>query len=583
MFAMLYVAFLTVYEHYRLDEATIAAMLSKHLTTETPLGPTYANSSHSLLRMQMTTNATIQPKLDNQPNFASQKHSIQWFEPLAIVPVLCFAYQTHEVIVPVYACMKQRFIGSFMKASIFGLVILFFLYNLVGAYGYLTFGENVGPDIMTLYDAQDPIVVVGIVALVVKFITTYPPLMFCGRSALDGLYGEIRKLSTEEFKSSEKTRRYVITTLWFFSTVALAVFAPDISVTLQLLGSMASINVFVFPGMCLISLTMRLRRARLALLMGELPDGESSNCRQRAKDYYLISGSYFGAMKKNASARHNRFNNQQQNLNHHLTNGYNCCATANNSTKQQHFTATFASLIEFENNALVGAEEGTCSGEQSNQQMLLNGVGESSMFGKCQKLNGYGTSQLRHQLRQEEFERITNGSLCSSSQDHHLGSSFARPINDSLDDYSDCDVLQHKCTTGHHHHKCDIINSPIMVSNNHLYNSSSKADWCEPDTNISKDPLLDKSDGTATNDKAHYHLFSNQQQNQNQCLQNSWNNRSATGSLLDRLGSSIAPSTVAQIGISRCTAAGLYLFAAFLIIFGAFIFVLELMNVFGFL
>jgi sodium-coupled neutral amino acid transporter 7/8 len=250
MFAMLYVAFLTVYEHYKLDEETIDSITSTLQAAHMP--------QHGL-------NQSMPAPTNNSTN-SIHKH-IQWFEPLAVVPVLCFAYQTHEVIVPVYACMKERAIGSFMKASIFGLVILFFLYNLVGAFGYLTFGERVGADIMSFYDAKDPVVVVGIVALVIKFITTYPPLMFCGRSALDGLYGEFRNMSTSEFKSGERTRRYIITTIWFVSSVAIAVFAPDISVTLQLLGSMASINVFVFPGMCLVSLTRHLRRAVLATLL----------------------------------------------------------------------------------------------------------------------------------------------------------------------------------------------------------------------------------------------------------------------------------------------------------------------------
>lgn len=246
---MLYVAFLTVYEYYILDEATKVAGISE------------------------ATNLNLTRYTSNSEILTTKKaHSLSWYQPLAVVPVLCFAYQTHEVIVPVYACMKQRHLGHFMKASIFGLVILFFLYNLVGAYGYLTFGKNVGADIMSLYDAKDPVVVVGVVALVIKFITTYPPLMFCGRGAMDGLYGELRQLTPSEFKASEPMRRIIITTLWFFSTVALAVFAPDISLTLQLLGSMASINVFVFPGMCLISLTKRLRRARNSLMIDESND-----------------------------------------------------------------------------------------------------------------------------------------------------------------------------------------------------------------------------------------------------------------------------------------------------------------------
>lgn len=235
MFAMLYVAFLTIYEHYVLDDATIRSLTDK---AELEMRRLEHGDNHS----------------------ATQSLRSQWLRSLIVVPVLCFAYQTHEVIVPVYACMEDRSIKKFMKASVVGLIILFFLYNVVGAYGYLTFGDHVGPDIMSFYDARDPIVVVGIIALVVKFVTTYLPLMFCGREAFEGLYGEFRKLSPENLK--DNTRRNIITTVWFVSTVLLAALVPDISATLQLLGSMASINVFVFPGMCLIALTRRLRHTR---------------------------------------------------------------------------------------------------------------------------------------------------------------------------------------------------------------------------------------------------------------------------------------------------------------------------------
>lgn len=340
---MLYVAFLTVYEHYKLDDAIIAAMHNEHqlgVTTTTTTTSTSSNFTIPAVKTNATTSSLGHHAL---------KSSVNWVQSLVVVPVLCFAYQTHEVIVPVYACMKQRSIGHFMKASMFGLIILFLLYNLVGAYGYLTFGENVDPDIMSLYDAKDPVVVIGIVALVIKFITTYPPLMFCGRGALEGLYGEFRKQSAEEFKASEKSRRIVISTGWFFSTVALAVFAPNISVTLQLLGSMASVNVFVFPGMCLISLTRRLRLARQALLLDEAYNCEANgHSQQRAKDYYLISGSYFNRVRKNLQFKAGQYQaiNQHQLQQHHqhiLSSGtLNSINESSNSERRSTLQASIA-------------------------------------------------------------------------------------------------------------------------------------------------------------------------------------------------------------------------------------------------
>lgn len=351
MFAMLYVAFLTVYEHYQLDEATIKG------ATERAKGEIATKNSNSTTSLG-----------------AEARKSVLWFEPLVVVPVLCFAYQTHEVIVPVYACMKKRYIGLFMKASIFGLVILFLLYNIVGAYGYLTFGADVGPDIMSLYDAKDPVVVIGIVALVIKFITTYPPLMFCGRSALDGLFGEFFGLSPGEFKSTEKARRIIITTLWFFSTVALAAFAPNISVTLQLLGSMASINVFVFPGMCLVSLTGRLREARRALLIDEAHPYSSLN-QQRGQELYI------GNMKR-STARSEIVHDS------HISGSYH-----NESMKSRppNFTATFADLMEYDMNASCRYGENSAAGASLRQH----------------RSNNYGT-QLRQQTRQEESEALTS-------------------------------------------------------------------------------------------------------------------------------------------------------------------------------
>lgn len=253
---MLYVGFLTIYEYTVLDTRTIAAITS--------LNHTQVVGDLKVVR------------------------AVTWFEPLVVIPILCFAYQTHEIIVPVYACMKQRNLYEFLKTTVVSLAILFLVYNVVGTFGYLTFGINVAPDIMSSYDAQDPVVVIGIIALVVKFITTYPQLLFCGRGALEGLYGEIKQLNVAEFEANEKSRRIIITTLWFLTTVALAIFAPDISITLQLLGSMASINVFVFPGMCLITLTGQLRRNNNWLR-------ENHTSMQKLKHNCLYAGLYLFA------------------------------------------------------------------------------------------------------------------------------------------------------------------------------------------------------------------------------------------------------------------------------------------------
>ncbi|GIY39326.1 sodium-coupled neutral amino acid transporter 7 [Caerostris extrusa] len=128
---------------------------------------------------------------------------------------------------------------------------------MAGSFGYVTFGSLIAPDIMEQYNARDPIVLIGIGALVIKMITTYPQLVVCGRGALDGLYAEFAHLTTDQFIKGEFKRRIVVTTLWFASTLLLAVLAPNIGVVIELLGCLASVNIFIFPGLCLIALAIR--------------------------------------------------------------------------------------------------------------------------------------------------------------------------------------------------------------------------------------------------------------------------------------------------------------------------------------
>lgn len=105
---------------------------------------------------------------------------------IAVIPVICFAYQTHEIAVPVYASMKTRTVRNFTKSTILTLAILFILYSIAGTFAYLTFGVNVSADIMMMYDTRQPIVLLGNVALVIKMLTTYPPILFCGRNSVVG-------------------------------------------------------------------------------------------------------------------------------------------------------------------------------------------------------------------------------------------------------------------------------------------------------------------------------------------------------------------------------------------------------------
>ena len=46
----------------------------------------------------------------------------------------------------------------------------------------------------------------------------------------------------------EKCRRAWIATVWFLLTILFAIFLPNIGVVIKLLGSLAAVFVFIFPG-----------------------------------------------------------------------------------------------------------------------------------------------------------------------------------------------------------------------------------------------------------------------------------------------------------------------------------------------
>ena len=105
----------------------------------------------------------------------------EWTDLFLVIPVICFSYQCHVSIIPIYACMKDRSLPNFLRSATLAILICLFTYSVGASFGYLTFGSNVESDILESYDADDPTVLIAIVAIAIKTYSTYPILLFCGR------------------------------------------------------------------------------------------------------------------------------------------------------------------------------------------------------------------------------------------------------------------------------------------------------------------------------------------------------------------------------------------------------------------
>ncbi|XP_076665681.1 sodium-coupled neutral amino acid transporter 7 isoform X2 [Andrena cerasifolii] len=74
------------------------------------------------------------------------------YEVLQIIPIICFAYQSHMTAIPLYACMKERSPGNFTVCAVLSMIICFAAYTVVGICGYATFGTGKVPsDILQGY------------------------------------------------------------------------------------------------------------------------------------------------------------------------------------------------------------------------------------------------------------------------------------------------------------------------------------------------------------------------------------------------------------------------------------------------
>ena len=177
-------------------------------------------------------------------------------------------FDIFQSVIPIYSCMKHRKLKHFAGVSLFAIFICALSYSGAASLGYLTFGSNVNADILLSYDGKRVEVIIGIVAMALKTIFTYPILLFCGREAMKAAICDVKALivqrgssdQTEQVPDSlpnELSIRIVIVLLWFVLSLLCAILVPNIGEVISLLGSLAAIFIFVKPGACLIGISLK--------------------------------------------------------------------------------------------------------------------------------------------------------------------------------------------------------------------------------------------------------------------------------------------------------------------------------------
>lgn len=171
-----------------------------------------------------------------------------WVDVFKTIPTIVFSFEAHIEGVPIYASLKKRTLGDLTKTIMSSTIICVIVYNFVGIFGYLTFGQYVKSDILANYYPIDIPVIIGMAMVALKCVMTFPPVFFCARMVMMDVFGS---KCQSHWGWSERRQRVVITIGMFIFSVFMALMVPSIGSIIALLGGSAALFIFIFPGLCL--------------------------------------------------------------------------------------------------------------------------------------------------------------------------------------------------------------------------------------------------------------------------------------------------------------------------------------------
>uniref|UniRef100_A0A8D0AW20 Solute carrier family 38 member 8 n=1 Tax=Sander lucioperca TaxID=283035 RepID=A0A8D0AW20_SANLU len=181
--------------------------------------------------------------------YSNQTHQ-QLISPLITLSVCLF--QCHEASIAIYSSMENQRLSHWVFISVVSMIICLIIYSLTGVYGYLTFGKDVKADILMSYTGDDILMLIARLLFGVSIITIYPIILLLGRSVIqDPLLSWRQRRHGMVTAAFESRSRYTLTVLWITVTLLIAMYVPDISKVISVVGGISAFFIFIFPGLCL--------------------------------------------------------------------------------------------------------------------------------------------------------------------------------------------------------------------------------------------------------------------------------------------------------------------------------------------
>ncbi|KAF5387351.1 hypothetical protein D9757_005793 [Collybiopsis confluens] len=174
-------------------------------------------------------------------------------------PVQVFAFTCAQNLFPIFNEVKNNnqsrmniIIGSAIGSATM-------VYEIIAVFGYLTFGTNVGANIIAMYPSNSLFIAIGQVAIVILVLFSYPLQVHPCRNCLDKVFHAGSKHTDNEEEEAvddhgsgamTSTKHTVLTLAIIVSTYTIAYLVDDLKIVLSFVGSTGSTTIsFILPGL----------------------------------------------------------------------------------------------------------------------------------------------------------------------------------------------------------------------------------------------------------------------------------------------------------------------------------------------
>jgi len=186
-------------------------------------------------------------------------------------PVQVFAFTCAQNLFPIYNELTdntQRRMNIVIGTSIGSAIGI---YEIIGIFGYLTFGSKVGANIITMYPSTSIFIAVGQLAIAILVMFSYPLQVHPCRNCLDKVFHPGNKVAKSTPADDEddvsiidehgtgdmSTLKHTLLTVGIIASgFTIAYFVDDLQMVLSFVGSTGSTTVtFILPGLFFWKLT----------------------------------------------------------------------------------------------------------------------------------------------------------------------------------------------------------------------------------------------------------------------------------------------------------------------------------------